>query len=153
LEVVKTFAKHISLPKVGFIEYVKPMTYPAHVKVPEVSHVLAIKAAETNDFVETPPFPNKVLENLLTYISNKSAKRKCTPYEQIEMKPEVSIIKELNKENPSISVIPYTVYLEIKANIDPIEMEETGMTIQLPNKEYISPLGIVRDVGGTSWKD
>jgi hypothetical protein len=96
LDVVKAFAKHISLPKVGFIEYVKTMKYPAimpaHVKAPEVSPALAIKAAETNDFVETPPFPNKVQENLLTYISNKSAKRKCTPYEQIEMKPKVSII-------------------------------------------------------------
>jgi hypothetical protein len=104
LEVVKTFDKHISLPKVGFIEYVKPMKYlaimPAHVKAPEVSPILAIKPAETNDFVKTPPFPNKVHENLLSYISNKSAKRKCTPYEQIEMKPEVSIIKELNEENP-----------------------------------------------------
>ena len=25
-------------------------------------------------------------------------------------------------------------------------MEETGMTIQLANKDYISPFGIVRDV-------
>jgi hypothetical protein len=105
------------------------------------------------------------------------------------MNPEVSVIKELNEENPqevylcddsmkvikgnttrvgkpiiscasvtssyhglcdigaSISVIPYTMYLKIKADIDPIEMEETGMTIQLANKEYISPLGMVRDVG------
>jgi hypothetical protein len=90
LEVVKTFAQHISLPKVGLIEHVKPMKYPAimiaRVKAPEVSPVLAIKAAETNDFVETPLFPNKVQENLLPYISNKSARRKCTPYEQIEMK-------------------------------------------------------------------
>jgi hypothetical protein len=31
---------------------------------------------------------------------NKSARRKCTPYEKIEMKPGVSIIKELNEENP-----------------------------------------------------
>jgi hypothetical protein len=73
LEVVKTFAKHIALPKVGFIEYVKPMKYPAimhaRINAPEVSLVLAIKAAEINDFVETPPFPNKVQENLLTYIS------------------------------------------------------------------------------------
>jgi hypothetical protein len=61
------------------------MKYPgimhARVKAPEVSLVLAIEATETNYFVETPPFPNKVQENLLTYISNKSAKRKCTPYE------------------------------------------------------------------------
>jgi hypothetical protein len=34
----------------------------------------------------------------------------------------------------SISVIAYTLYLEIKSDIDPIEMEETGMTIQLAQK-------------------
>jgi hypothetical protein len=48
--VVKTFAKHVALPKVGFIEYVKPMKYPAImpacINVPKVSTVLAIKAAE-----------------------------------------------------------------------------------------------------------
>jgi hypothetical protein len=66
---------------------------PACINAPEATPILAIKAAEINDFVETPPFPNKVQENLLTYISNKSARRKCTPYELIEMEPEVSIIK------------------------------------------------------------
>jgi hypothetical protein len=54
---------------------------------------------------------------------------------------------ELCDIGASISIIPSTLYLEIKADIDPIEMEETGMTIQLSNKEYISPLGVVRDVG------
>jgi hypothetical protein len=104
LEVVKTFAKFISLPKVGFIEYVKPMKYfaimPARTNAPEARPILAIKAAKICDFVETPPFPNKVQENLLTYILNRNARRKCTPYEQIEKKLEVSIIKELNEENP-----------------------------------------------------
>jgi hypothetical protein len=193
LEVVKSFDKHVALPKEGLLEYVKPIKYhaimPARIHVPDASPVLAIKTAEANNFVEAPPFPNKVQENLLTYILNKSARRKCTPYEQIEMKPEVSIIKELNKENPqevylcddatkvikgnttrvgkpiiscaigtsfyhglcdigtSICVIPYTLYLEIKADIDPIEIEGTGMTIQLDNKEYIYLLGMVRDVG------
>ena len=46
----------------------------------------------------------------------------------------------------SISVIPYSLYLEIKPDIDPIQMEEVGMTIQLANKEYICPLGMVRNV-------
>jgi hypothetical protein len=46
----------------------------------------------------------------------------------------------------SINGIPYTLYLEIKSDIDPIEMEEMRMTIQIANKEYISPLGMVRDV-------
>jgi hypothetical protein len=100
LEVVKSFAKHVALPKEGFIEYVKPMKYPAimpaRIHAPLAKPVSSIEAAETNDFVEAPPFPNKAKENLLRCISNKSAKRKCTPYEQIEMKPEVSIIKELN---------------------------------------------------------
>ena len=43
-------------------------------------------------------------------------------------------------------VIPYSLYLEIKPHIDPIYMKESGITIQLANKEYISPLGIVRNV-------
>ena len=46
----------------------------------------------------------------------------------------------------SISVITHSLYLEIKPDIDPIIMEEIGMEIQLANKDYISPLGIVRDV-------
>jgi hypothetical protein len=53
---------------------------------------------------------------------------------------------ELCDTGASISVIPYTLYHEIKADIDPIEMEETRMTIQLANKEYISPLDMVRDI-------
>jgi hypothetical protein len=69
LEVVKSFAKHIAVAKEGFIEYVKPMRYPAimHVPVhaPASKSVLHIKAAGTNDFVETPPFPNKVQESLI----------------------------------------------------------------------------------------
>jgi hypothetical protein len=77
-----------------------PAIMPTRIHAPNVSSVLAIKAAEANDFVEAPPFPNKVQENLLTFILNKSARRKFTPYEQIEMKPEVSIIKELNEEIP-----------------------------------------------------
>ena len=36
--------------------------------------------------------------------------------------------------------------MEINPDIDPIHMEESCITIQLANKEYISPLGIVRDV-------
>ena len=46
----------------------------------------------------------------------------------------------------SISAIPYSLYMEIKPDIDPIQMEETGITIQLANKDYISPLGIVGNV-------
>jgi hypothetical protein len=34
LEVVKSFAKHISVPKEGYIEYVKPMRYPTIMPAP-----------------------------------------------------------------------------------------------------------------------
>jgi hypothetical protein len=64
LEVVKSFAKHVALPKEGFIKYVKFMKYlaiiPARNHATIASPVLSIKAIETNDFVEAPPFPNKV---------------------------------------------------------------------------------------------
>ena len=35
----------------------------------------------------------------------------------------------------SISVIPYSLYMDIKPDIDPIHMEESSITIQLANKE------------------
>ena len=84
VEVVKSFAKHIAVPKEGFIEYVKPMRYPAIMpaptptSLPNARPVLSIKAKETNDFVEAPPYPNKVHENFLKAIANKSAKRNYT---------------------------------------------------------------------------
>jgi hypothetical protein len=53
-ELVKSFAKHIAIPMERFIEYAKPMKYPAI--MPACVHVpiLSIKAAEINDFVEAP---------------------------------------------------------------------------------------------------
>ena len=80
VEVVKSFAKHIAIPKEGFIEYVKPMKHPSIMLAPvkKVKPLLSIKA---NDYLETPPYPNKVQESLLTAIANKSAKRDCTSYE------------------------------------------------------------------------
>jgi hypothetical protein len=42
----------------------------------------------------------------------------------------------------SISVTPYSLYLEIKPNIEPIHVEETCITIQLVNKDVICPLSI-----------
>jgi hypothetical protein len=89
LEVVKSFAKHIVVPKEGFIEYFKPMRYPAimpaPIPMPKKNHVLSIKANGTNDFIETHPYPNKVQEIFSLIIGTKSEKRKCNPYEQIEM--------------------------------------------------------------------
>jgi hypothetical protein len=51
LEVGKYFAKHIDVPKDGFIEYVKPIRYPAIMPTPASKLVLSIKDARTNDFI------------------------------------------------------------------------------------------------------
>ena len=153
-----------------------------------IKQVNTVSSYKAKEYVEVPPYPSKVQENLLVAVANKSARRDCTPYKQIEVQHQISAIKELSEEDPcdvylcedstkvikgnttkvgkpiisiaigtscyhglcdigaSISVISYTLHLEIKPDIDPIQMEEVGMTIQLANKEYISPLGIVRNV-------
>src|SRR3954470_23035746 len=46
----------------------------------------------------------------------------------------------------SASVIPHTLYKEIKHDIAPTELEDIGVTIKLANRDSISPMGIVRDV-------
>jgi hypothetical protein len=187
VEVTKSFANHLNVPKKGFDVYVEPFKYST--VVPKVvKQVNQVSSAKIEEYVETPPYPSRVKENLLTTVANKSARRCSEPYEQIEVQHQISAIKELNEETPcdvylcedstkviqgnttkvgkpiiscaigtscyhglcdigaSISVIPYSLYLEIKPDIDPIHMEETGITIQLANKEYICPLGMVRDV-------
>jgi hypothetical protein len=49
--------------------------------------------------MESPPYPNRVMENLLTTVENKSVRRCYEPYEQIYMKYQISSIKELNEES------------------------------------------------------
>ena len=46
----------------------------------------------------------------------------------------------------SASVIPHTLYEEIKNEIAPAELEGIDVTIKLANRDTISPMGIVRDV-------
>ena len=185
IEVAKSFANHIGIPKTGFEAYVEPVKQS--IVVPKViKQVEPVSSLTIEEYVEAPPYPNQVKENLLIAVSNKSKRRRSQPYEQMEVNSQISIIKQLNEEDPvdvylcedatkvvkgnsakvgkpvisctigtssyhglcdigaSISVIPYSLYLEIKPDIDPISMEETGMTIQLANKDYINPLGIVR---------
>ena len=50
--------------------------------------------------MESPPYPNRVKENLLTIVANKSARRCHEPYEQVEAKHQILAIKELNEETP-----------------------------------------------------
>ena len=37
------------------------------------------------EYVEPPPFPNQVKENLLIDVTNKSKRRRSQPYEQMEV--------------------------------------------------------------------
>ena len=46
----------------------------------------------------------------------------------------------------SASAIPYDLYKEIMHDIAPVELEDIDVTIKLPNRDTISPIGIVRDV-------
>ena len=46
----------------------------------------------------------------------------------------------------SASAIPYSLYTEIMHDIAPAEIEEIDVTINLANRDTISPFGIVRDV-------
>jgi hypothetical protein len=45
-----------------------PTIMPSPVHAPASKPILSIKVAGTNYFVKTPPFPNKVQRNLLSYI-------------------------------------------------------------------------------------
>ena len=45
------------------------------------------------------------------------------------------------------SAIPHTLYKEIMHDIAPAEIEDIDVTIKLANRDTISPIGIVRDVG------
>ena len=46
----------------------------------------------------------------------------------------------------SVSAIPLSLYQEIKDEIAPAEIEDIDVTIKLPNRDTISPIGILRDV-------
>ena len=46
----------------------------------------------------------------------------------------------------SVSTIPFTLYQEIMNDIAPAEIEDIDVTIELANRDTITPLGIVRYV-------
>ena len=46
----------------------------------------------------------------------------------------------------SVSAIPYTLYKEIMNDIALADIEDIDVTINLANRDIVSPTGIVRDV-------
>jgi hypothetical protein len=99
IEIAKAFASHVSLPKEGFTEYVEPVK--SIVVAPKsVKQVAIVSPIEYKPYVEDPPFPARMKENLLTQVINRSMQRDCTPYEQVDVYHQVSALKELNEEEP-----------------------------------------------------
>jgi hypothetical protein len=92
IEVSKSFANHLNVPKKGFKVFTEPLkTSPYIAKVEKLVQLASSVIIE--EYVESPPYPNRVKENLLTTIANKSSRRCHEPYEQISMKPQISAIK------------------------------------------------------------
>jgi hypothetical protein len=80
VEIAKSFAGHIGVPKSGFDVYVEPVKHS--IVVPKViKQVDQVSSAKIEEYIETPPYPNKIKENLLIVVANKSKKRCSEPYE------------------------------------------------------------------------
>ena len=104
VEVAKSFANHIDALKKQYKVFAEPLHYTT--VVPEVvEQVNHVSSPEIKEFVEVPPYPERVKENLLISIANKSSRRSEAPYEQTNLNYQVSVIKQLNEEEP------YYVYL------------------------------------------
>ena len=82
LEIAKSFAEHICIPKSGFETYVEPVKQS--IIMPKViKQIEPMPSVKIEEYVEPPPYPNQVKKNLLTAVANKSKKRCPKPYEQV----------------------------------------------------------------------
>jgi hypothetical protein len=62
------------VPKSGFEVYVEPVKHS--IVFPKViKQVDQVSSAKIKEYIEKPPYPNKVKENLLIVVTNKSKKR------------------------------------------------------------------------------
>jgi hypothetical protein len=80
IEIAKSFVGHIGVPKSGFDVYVEPVKHS--IIVPKViKQVYQVSSAKIEEYIETPPYLNKIKVNLLIPVANKSKKRCSEPYE------------------------------------------------------------------------
>ena len=71
VEVTKSFANHIDAPKKSFRVYSEPIKHST--VVPKVvKQVKQVSSTKVKEYMETPPYPNKVKENLLTAVANNT---------------------------------------------------------------------------------
>jgi hypothetical protein len=99
VEIAKSFAGHNGVPKSGFEFHVEPVKHS--IVVPKViKQVDQVSCAKIEEYIEAPPYPNKVKENLLIIVTNKSKKRCSEPYETVDVDRQILVIKQLNEEYP-----------------------------------------------------
>ena len=71
IEIAKGFATHMCVPKSGFEVYVEPVKQS--IVVPKViKQAEPVSSVTIEEYVEPPPYPNQVKENLLIAVTNKS---------------------------------------------------------------------------------
>ena len=119
-----------SVPKSGFEVYVEPVKQSIVVPkvIKQVEHVSCVIIEE---YVEAPPYPNQVKENLLIAVTNKSNRRCAQPYEQVEVNSQISVIKQLNEEDPIDVYLCEDATKVIKGN-----------SAKVGNLLYHAPLGL-----------
>jgi hypothetical protein len=74
VEVSKSFANHLNVPKKGFKVYTEPLKHSPYTAKVE-KQVQQASSIIIEEYVEYPPYPNRVKENLLNTFANKSAIR------------------------------------------------------------------------------
>jgi hypothetical protein len=73
VEIAKSFAGHIGVPKSGFEVYVEPVKHS--IVVPKViKQVDQVSSVKIKEYIETPPYPNKVKDNLSLMLLTKVRK-------------------------------------------------------------------------------
>ena len=80
IEIAKGFATHMCVPQSGFEVYFVPIKQS--IVVPKViRQAEPVSSVTIEEYVEPPPYPNQVKENLLIAVTNKSNRRCSQPYE------------------------------------------------------------------------
>jgi hypothetical protein len=74
VKISKSFVGHIVVPKSGFEVYVEPIKHS--IIIPKVIKLVdQVSSVKIKEYIETPPYPNKMRENLLIDVANKSKKK------------------------------------------------------------------------------
>ena len=74
IEIAKGFATHLCVPKSEFEVYVEPVKQS--IVVPKViKQGEPVSCVTMEEYVEPPPYPNQVKENLLIVVTNKSNRK------------------------------------------------------------------------------